>query len=156
MKRLILLLRITAGGILLSIPALAQSNYTWALVCKGAAGNGSAGTGVTWAWLHDGAQISLTTPPNGFASCATPPLDGIGEIPNSIDGVEVNGIAVFLSLSESPAGCNAFASVTKSFDPSDPKVSINASVSAPSKSQFNVNGSAAKCPSASFHFSLTN
>jgi hypothetical protein len=99
-----------------TLPAVAQSNYTWALACKGAAGNGSVGvgTGVNWVWLHNGVQIPSTSP-TGFASCATPPLTGSGEIPASIGGVELNGIAVTLSISEFPeALCQASASVTKS------------------------------------------
>jgi hypothetical protein len=155
MKRLILLLAATAGGVLLSLPAVAQSNYTWALVCKDAAAPGSVGvgTGVTWAWLHNGVQISFASPPNGFASCATPPLDGSGEIPASIDGVEVNGIAVTLGLSAA-ALCGASASVTKSFDPLSPNISINANVSLPSKVKNPFNGSFVDCPKASFRFTL--
>ena len=143
-----------------SLACLAQSDgsvqpsYTWALSCSGAAVGGGAGTGVDWAWLHDGVQISLTSPPNGFASCATPSLSGSGVIPASINGIQVNGVAVTLSLSEFPAGCQAFASVTKSFDPSNPKISIKASVSAPASVDFF--GVKEKCPSASFHFSLSN
>jgi hypothetical protein len=132
----------------------AQSSYTWALNCSGATGGGGAGTGADWAWLHDGVQISLTSPPNGFASCATLPLSGSGVIPASINGIQVNGIAVTLSLVESPTGCQAFASVTKSFDPSNPKISIKASVSAPANVDFF--GVKETCPSASFHFSLSN
>jgi hypothetical protein len=152
MKRLILLLAAATVVIMLSLPGFAQSSYTWALVCKGAAANGSlgVGTGVDWAWLHNGVQISPYTPPNGFASCATP-LSGSGVIPASINGIQVNGIAVTLSLSESPAGCQAFASVTKSFDPSNPKISISTSVSAPANNGFTP---PAPCPKASFHFGL--
>jgi hypothetical protein len=134
--------------------AFAQSSYTWALSCSGAAAGGSAGTGATWLWLHNGVQISSTTPPNGFASCATPPLSGSGEIPASINGVQVNGIEVDLVLSEFPAGCDAFASVKKSFDPLNPKISIKASVRAPGSADSI--GGKVKCPSASFHFSLSN
>jgi hypothetical protein len=132
----------------------AQSSYTWALSCSEATLGGGVGTGVTWAWLHDGVQISLTSPPNGFASCAAPPLSSSRVIPASINGIQVNGLAVTLSLSEYPAGCQAFASVTKSFDPSNSMISIKASVSAPA----NVDsfGVKVKCPSASFHFSLSN
>jgi hypothetical protein len=156
MKRLILLVTAATAVILLSVSAFAQSTYTWALVCKGAAAPPSLGvsTGANWVWLHDGVQISGTIPPDGYASCATPPLSGSGLIPASINGIQVNGIAVTLLLSESPAGCQAFASVTKSFDPSNPKISISASVSAPAK-----NGSSygnEPCPKASFHFSLSN
>jgi hypothetical protein len=156
MKRLILLSAAVTAVIMISLPGFAQSSYTWALVCKGAAAPPSlgVGTGASWVWLHNGVQISPYTPPNGFASCATPPLSGSGVIPASINGIEVNGIAVTLSLSESPAGCEAFASVTKSFDPSNPKISISASVSAPAKNGFFYGN--APCPKASFHFSLSN
>lgn len=133
--------------------ALAQSSYTWALDCSEVPVVGVA-TGVGWAWLHDGVQISFTSPPNGFVSCATPPLSGSGVIPASINGIQVNGIGVTLSLSESPAGCQAFASVTKSFDPSNPKISIKESVSAPDHvTSFGVK---VNCPKASFDFSLSN
>ncbi len=152
MKPLISLLAAATAVIMLSLPGFAQSSYTWALACKGAAAPPSlgVGTGVNWVWLHDGVQISQTI--YGSASCATPPLSGSAEIPTSINGIQVNGIAVSLSLGESPAGCQAYASVTKSFDPSDPKFSISASVSAPAK-----NGSFygdTPCPKASFSFSL--
>jgi len=134
--------------------AFAQSSYTWALSCSPATLGTGVGTGATWLWLNNGVQISYTIPPNGFASCATPPLSGSGEIPASIHGIQVNGIEVDLSLSESPAGCDAFASVKKSFDPSNPKISIKASVSAPGTVK--VFGVKESCPKASFHFSLSN
>lgn len=134
--------------------AFAQSSYSWALSCSAATLGTGVSTGATWVWLHDGVQISLTIPPNGFASCATPPLSGSGEIPASINGIQVNGIAVTLLLSEFPAGCQAFASVTKSFDPSNPKISIKASVKAPGSADYI--GGKVKCPSASFHFGLSN
>jgi len=146
MKRLILLLAAVAAVLLLSLPGFAQSTYTWAGVCKGAAAN--AGAGANWAWLHDGVQISYTF--NGSASCDAP--SGSGVIPASINGIQVNGIAVTLSLYEIPVGCNGYASVTKSFDPSNPTFSIKASVSAPS--QVEVFGQKVSCPRASFSFSL--
>lgn len=150
MKRLISLLAVVTAVIMLSLPGFAQSSYTWALVCKGAAATGIAGTGATWVWLHDGVQISNTS--YGFASCATPPLSGSGVIPATINGIQVNGIAVTLVLDELPAGCNGFASVTKSFDPSKPTFSIKASVSAPGLvKDFGVKES---CPKGSFSFSL--
>jgi len=148
MKRLILLLAAVAAVIMLSPPGFAQSSYTWAGVCKGAAAN--AGAGANWAWLHDGVQISYTSPPNGSASCDAP--SGSGVVPASINGIQVNGIAVTLSLWEIPVGCNGYASVTKSFDPSNPTFSIKASVSAPS--QVEVFGQKVSCPRASFSFSL--
>lgn len=148
MRRLILLLAAVAAVIMLSLPGFAQSSYTWAGVCKGAAAN--AGAGANWAWLHDGVQISYTSPPNGSASCDAP--SGSGVIPASINGIQVNGIAVTLALSEIPVGCNGYASVTKSFDPSNPTFSIKASVSAPS--QVEVFGQKVSCPRASFSFSL--
>ena len=44
----------------------------------------------------------------------------------------MNGIEVDLSVSEfPPAGCQAFTSVTESFDPLDPKILIHASASVP-------------------------
>lgn len=156
MKRLILLMAATAAVVLLSVPGFAQSSYTWSLVCKGAAAPDSVGvsTGVNWVWLHNGVQIPSTSPP-GFAACATPLLTGSGEIPASIGGVEVNGIAVTLSVSEFPAAlCQAGASVTKSFDPLSPNISINASVSTPLKVKNPFNGSFIDCPKASFRFSL--
>lgn len=155
MKRLILLLAAVTAVLMLSPTGFAQSNYTWALVCKGAAADGSAGTGATWVWLHDGVQISLNSgSPNGFASCATPPLSGNGEIPATINGIQVNGISVNIGLSEFPAGCQGFAIVTKSFDPSNPKISISVNVSAPGKAK--TLGGTVDCPNASFHFSLTS
>jgi hypothetical protein len=154
MKRLISLLAAVTAVIMLSLPGFAQSTYTWTLSCSGAAVGGVASTGATWLWLHNGVQISYTIPPNGFASCATPPLSGSGEIPASINGIQVNGIEVDLGLSELPAGCDAFTSVKKSFDPSNPKISIKASVKAPGSADSI--GGKVKCPSASFHFSLSN
>ncbi len=134
--------------------ALAESSYTWQLDCSNVPVVGVA-TGVGWVWLHDGVQISFTSPPNGFASCATPPLSGSGVIPASINGIQVNGIMVTLSLSESPEQfCQAFASVTKSFDPSNPRISIKASVSAPD--HVTSRGIRLNCPKASFDFSLSN
>ena len=157
MKRLILLLAAAIAVLVFALPGFAQSSYTWQIDCRDAAANGSAATGVTWAWLHDGVQISLTSPPNGFAACVGTPLSGSGVIPASINGIQVNGIAVTLLVSEFPAGCQAFASVTKSFDPSDPKISISDSVSAPKQVQFSrfVGGGKVDCPSASFSFSLS-
>lgn len=152
-KRLISLLAAATAVLMFALPGFAQSSYTWQIDCREAAANGSAGTGVTWAWLHDGVQISLTSPPNGFAACVGTPLSGSGVIPATINGIQVNGIAVTLSLLEFPAGCQAFASVTKSFDPSDPKISINESVLAPKNNGFKPNP--AKCPPASFSFSLS-
>lgn len=153
MKRLISLLVAATAVLMFAVPGFAQSSYTWELDCSGAAANGSAGTGVSWSWLHDGVQISLTSPPNGFAACVSTPLSGSGAIPDSINGIQVNGIAVTLSLSEFPAGCQAFASVSKSLDPSNPKFSINESVSAPNNNGFKPNP--AKCPAASFRFSIS-
>ena len=131
----------------------AQSSYTWTLNCSGATLGLGVGTGVTWLWLHNGVQISYASgPPNGFASCATPPLSGSGEIPASINGIQVNGIEVDLSVSEYPAGCQAFASVKKSFDPSNPKISIKESVSVPAT--VDIFGVKETCPSAGFKFTL--
>lgn len=132
----------------------AQSSYTWAVSCSGAAVGGGAGTGVSWNWLHNGVQISYTSPPNGFASCATPPLTGGGEIPASINGIQVNGIEVDVSVSEYPAGCDAFASVKKSFDPSSPQISITESVKEPST--VDSSGRRESCPKAGFSFSISN
>lgn len=134
--------------------ASAQSTYTWTLNCSGAAVGGGAGTGADWIWLHNGAQISLTSPPDQFASCATLPLSGSGVIPESINGIQVNGIEVDLGLSEFPAGCQAFASLKKSLDPSGPKISIKQSVSAPR--QIDSFGVKENCPKASFSFSISN
>ena len=134
--------------------AFAQSSYTWALSCSPATLGTGVGTGATWLWLNNGVQISYTTPPNGFASCATPPLSGSGEIPASINGIQVNGIEVDLSVSELPAGCDGYTSVKKSFDPAKPKISIKASVKAPGS--VNDFGVKENCPAASFHFSLSN
>ena len=156
-KNSTLLVLLTVAGSLACLAqsdSFAQSSYTWQLDCSEATVGVGVGTGVGWAWLHDGVQISFTSPPNGFASCATPPLSGSGVIPASINGIQVNGIAVTLNLSESPAGCEAFASVTKSFDPSNPKISIKASVKAPGTVDFY--GVKESCPNASFHFSLSN
>lgn len=152
MKPLISLLAAATAVVMLALPGFAQSSYTWQLSCSGAAATGIAGTGVSWAWLHGGVQISLLTPPNGFAACVGTGLSGNAEIPTSINGIQVNGISVTLGLSEYPAGCQAFASVTKSFDPSNPKISISASVKAPAKSSYF--GNVDSCPKASFHFSL--
>jgi hypothetical protein len=154
MKRLISLLAAATAVVMLALPGFAQSSYTWQLSCSPATLGTGVSTGATWFWLHNGVQISYTIPPNGFASCATPPLSGSGEIPASINGIQVNGIAVNLSVSESPAGCGAFASMTKSFDPSNPRISIKASVSVPGSADSI--GGKVKCPSASFHFSLSN
>ena len=135
--------------------AFAQSTYTWTLNCSQDTVDGVVGTGADWIWLHDGVQILNTeTPPNGFASCATPPLSGSGEIPASINGIQVNGIEVDLSVS-GPLYCGAFTSVKKSFDPSNPKISINGSVSE-SGTIYLPGGGKMKCPQAGFHFTLNS
>jgi hypothetical protein len=152
-KRLISLMAAATAALMLALPGFAQSSYTWQLDCREAAANGSAGTGVTWAWLHDGVQISLTSPPNEFAACVGTPLSGSGVISASINGIQVNEIAVTLQVSEFPAGCQAFASVMKSFDPTGPTISINENVSAPENNDYKPNP--AKCPRTSFSFSLS-
>ena len=134
--------------------AFEQSNYTWTLNCSGATLGLGVGTGVTWTWLNNGVQISSTSPPNGFTACAAPSLSGSGEIPASINGIQVNGIEVDLSLS-GPLDCGAFTSVKKSFDPSNPKISINGSVSESGTVDVPPGGKV-KCPQAGFHFSLNN
>lgn len=149
-----MVLTVACSLVCLAQSGSAQSTYTWALSCSTATLGTGVSTGATWLWLHNGVQISYTIPPNGFASCATPPLSGSGEIPASINGIQVNGIEVDLVLSELPAGCDAFASVKKSFDPSNLKISIKASVKAPGSAD--TIGGKVKCPSASFHFSLSN
>ena len=150
-KRMISLLAVATAVVMLALPGFAQSTYTWALSCS--LGTGVA-TGVTWVWLNNGVQISYASgPPNGFASCATPPLSGDGEIPASINGIQVNGIEVDLSVSEFPAGCQAFASEKKSFDPLNPKILITQSVSVPH--QVDVFGRKVDCTHASFKFSLS-
>ena len=125
--------------------AFAQSTYTWTLNCSAATLGTGVATGAGWIWLHNGVQIlSTETPPNGFASCATPPLSGSGEIPININGIQVNAIEVDLSLS-GPLDCGAFTSVKKSFDPSNPKISINGSVSE-SGTAYLPTGGKVKCP----------
>ncbi len=149
MKRLISLLAAATAIVMLALPGLAQStSFTWELDCSGAATSPGVGTGVTGYWLNNGVQISLipfTTQPDGTATCAVPPFSGSGVIPTG-----VNGIALTLGLDESP-GCEASASVTKSFDPSNPKISISVNVSAPTKSYYYPYP---QCPKAGFHFSL--
>jgi hypothetical protein len=177
MKRLISLLAATAAVVLLSTPGIAQtagndnpdqSNvngsggganieniYSFALDCRGAAANGSAGGTVWWAWLHNGVQISPT--PDVVYDCAINPQgNGGGDIPTSINGIQVNGIVVTFSLIELPVGCEANASVTKSIDPSNPKFSIRESISAPNYGLGAPLGSskAPVCPKASFQFSM--
>jgi hypothetical protein len=155
MKRFVLVLAAVTAVLMLSLTGFAQSSYTWALSCSAATLGTGVGTGATWVWLHDGVQISFNSgSPNGFASCATPPLSGSGEIPASINGIQVNGIEVDLSVSESPAGCQAFASLKKSFDPTDPKISIKENVSVPGTVDFA--GVKENCPKAGFSFSLSN
>jgi hypothetical protein len=128
---LLMVLTVACSLLCLTESSSAQSTYGWALSCSAATLGTGVGTGVDWVWLHNGVQISYTSPPNGFASCATPPLSGSGEIPASINGFQVNGIAVTLSLSEYPAGCQAFASVTPSpATPAKPKAPIR--ISSPS------------------------
>jgi hypothetical protein len=153
-KGLISLLAATTAIVVLALPGFAQSSYAWQLDCRGAAANGS-GSGVSWFWLHDGAQIisSDTTPPNGFAACTGTALSGSAVIPATINGIQVNGIAVTLSVDEYPAGCGAFASVMKSFDPLDPKISIKENVSAPGSIK-GFGGTREKCPPSGFSFSL--
>ena len=154
-KRLISLLTVATAAVMFAPPGFAQSSYTWALSCSAATLGAGVGTGVTWLWLNNGIQISYASgPPNGFASCATPPLSGSGEIPASINGIQVNGIEVDLSLS-GPLDCGAFTSVKKSFDPSNPKISINGSVSESGTVDVPPGGKV-KCPQAGFHFSLNN
>ena len=131
-----------------------QTSYTWQITCDADATVPGVGTGVNWVWLHNGVQISLDSQWVGFAACVGTPLSGSGVVPETINGIQVNGIQVTLSVSEFPAGCYAFASVTKSFDPSNPKFSINDSVSAPSNNGYKP---PAKCavPAASFHFNIS-
>ena len=149
MKRLISLLAAMAAVVLLSTPAFAQSSYTWQLDCTGAAIGGVAGTGVTWYWLHDGAQIAEA----GFVSCASvPPLYGSGEIPATINEMQVNGIEIDASLDEYPAFCTAFNSVRKSIDLSNLHLSIKLRVSAPAYSGSKNRGT--PCPNAGFQFKM--
>jgi hypothetical protein len=152
MKRLISLLAAATAVIMLALPGFAQStSYTWQLNCKGAAAD--AGAGAFWVWLNNGVQISNTSQENGSVSCFAP-TSGTAVIPTSINGIQVNGIAVTLSLSETPNGCNGYASVTKSFDPSDPKISISVSVSAPAHVDIGLGNYKVACPNASASFSL--
>jgi hypothetical protein len=153
MKRLISLLAAATAVVMLALPGFAQSSYTWELDCSGANG---AGTGVSVLWLNNGQPILPfdTTPPNMFVGCVSPVLSGSAVIPTSINGIQVNGIYVQVSLDEYPAGCSAFASVTKSFDPSNPKILINESVKAPGTTSSVFGGPKLKCPAASFSFTL--
>ncbi len=164
MKRLISLLAAATAVVVLALPGLAQiintsTSYTWGLDCSGAAAYPSlgVGTGVTGYWLNNGVQIStipFTNQWDGTASCATPPFSGNGPVPTSINGIQVNGIQVTLFLSENPTGCQASASVTKSFDPLSPKFSIKASVSAPAQVAY-FKTFKESCPKASFSFSIS-
>ena len=79
---------------------------------------------------------------------------GSGVIPASINGVEVNGIGATLSISGFPAGCEGFGTLTKSFNPSSPKISISDTVSLPGTVK--TFGVKEKCANASFDFSLGN
>jgi hypothetical protein len=153
MKRLISLLAAVTAVVMFAPPGFAQStSYAWELDCSNAALGLGVGTGANWFWLNNGSVISYSDPLNGFASCATPPLGGSGVTPTSINGIQVNGIQVSISISESV--CLASATVTKSFDPSDPKINISENVSLPATVV--VFGTKVHCPKASFNFSLSS
>ena len=138
MKRLISLLAAVTAVVMFALPGFAQSTpFTWQLKCNKVPA--AVGTGVNWCWLSNGQPVVCSeTPPNGFASCPPPPtttLSGSGAVPEIVDvnGIDMvaNQIQVSLNIGESPSGCMAFATVTKSFDPSNPKISINQTVSVP-------------------------
>jgi hypothetical protein len=153
MKRLITLLAAVTAVIMLAQPGFAQSSFTWNISC-----NGSANGGASWAWLYNGAQISSAFgPPNGEIGCiGTQGFSGTALIPTSIvvNGINipVNGILVSVSVSTSPGVCSGWATVTKSFDPSAPKILIDENVSPPG--QIDYFGSKVKCSPGSIRFSL--
>jgi len=154
MKRLISLLAAVTAVVMFALPGFAQStSYTWDIDCSKVPQVG-VGTGVNWYWLHNGVQI-FPTDPADFASCATfpPSLSGSGVIPESINGIEVNGIGATLGISGAGL-CEAFATVTKSFDPSSPKISIDETVSMPATvNNFGVKEHCSNA-NASFKFNL--
>ena len=143
------------GTAMFGLQALAQTSYTWQITCNADATVPGVGTGVNWVWLHNGVQISLDPQWVGFAACVSTPLSGSGVVPDTINGIQVNGIQVTLSLSEFPALCDAFASVTKSVDPSNPKFSINDNVSAPSNNGYKLLPAKCGVPGASFRFNIS-
>jgi hypothetical protein len=115
-----------------------QQNYIWQL-----SWTGSPGCGFTWDWqLGDGSTIA-----GGFAGCA-PPLSGTGTIPAT-----ATAIIVTASLSEFPADCGAFETVTKPVNTSQ-NVSVSIKISVPKKTS--VLGITVDCPPASADFSLSN
>ena len=154
MKQLISLLAAVTAVALCATPGFAQTSYTWGIDCSLNPFPAGVGTGVDWYWLHNGVQISISeSPPNGFASCTSnPPLFGGSEpIPTSINGIEVNGIGATLSIT---AGlCEAFGTVTKSFSPSSPKISISDTVSVPATVK-SFAGVKERCPIANASFSF--
>jgi hypothetical protein len=156
MNRLVSLLAAVTAVALFATPGFAQTSYTWEIDCSPNPFPPGVGTGVDWYWLHNGVQISISeSPPNGFASCASnPPLFGGSEpIPTSINGIEVNGIQATLAITDGL--CEAFGTVTKSFSPSSPKISISDTVSVPATVR-SFAGAKERCPNqnASFSFSL--
>jgi hypothetical protein len=156
MKRLISPLAAVAAVVMFAQPGFAQSpTYTWQLNCSKVPEFG-VGTGVNWYWLHNGMQISSSeTSPNGFSACATT-LSGSDVIPESINGSEVNGIGVSLSLVNGCCGCEAFATLTKSFNPASPNISIKETVTGPARIRNKDYGIKINCsnPNASFEFDL--
>jgi hypothetical protein len=138
MKLLISLLAAVTTVVMFALPGFAQSpSYTWQLNCQKIPALGvGVGTGVNWCWLHNGLPVVCSeSAPNGFAACVDTPLSGTELVPEtvSVNGIdmEANQIQVSLNIGSSPAGCQAFATATKSFDPSNPKISINQTVSIP-------------------------
>ena len=153
MKRLISLLAAVTAVVMFALPGFAQTtSYVWELDCSNASLGLGVGTGANWFWLNNGSVISFSDPSNGFASCATPPLSGSAVIPDSINGIQVNGIQVSISVSASV--CLASATVTKSFDPSTPDINISENVSLPGS--VDVFSTKVHCPKASFNFGLSS
>lgn len=118
----------------------AQQSYIWQL-----SWTGSPGCGFTWDWrLANGSTIS-----GGFAGCApAPPLSGTGTIPAT-----ATAIIVTASISEFPAGCEAFQTVTKPVNTSQ-NVSVSIKLSVPKQTTFA--SSKVECPPASAAFTLSN
>lgn len=115
-----------------------QQNYLWQV-----SWTGSPGCGFSWDWqLADGSTVT-----GGFAGCA-PPLSGTGAIPAT-----TTAIVVTASISEFPAGCEAFKTVTKPVNTSQ-NVSVSMKISVPNRA--NVFGSTVDCPPASAAFTLSN
>ena len=163
MKRSISLLAAVTAVVMFALPSFAQSTYTWQLKCNKVPAVG-VGTGANLCWMSNGQPNScLEVPPNVFASCAgATPLSGSGVVPDTLNfnGVDygiANQIQVSLNIGESPSGCMAFATVTKSFDPSNPKIAINQTVSIPANVKAGIFGGVKEvCPNAnaSMSFSL--